>query len=91
MRVERTAKHTEQKGTDMNSVQLDNQLQKIGYCLVSGRRDDESRWRVVDQRSHENFNCDTLQEVSSLLRALRAQEEDNGMTVVFDGADWHAA
>jgi hypothetical protein len=76
----------------MNSVQLDNQLQKIGYCLVKGRSD-ESRWRVIDQRNYnsfKNFNCDTLQEVSSLLRALRAQEEDNGMTVVFDGADWHA-
>jgi hypothetical protein len=70
----------------MNSVKLDNELRKLGYCLIKGRRG-ESRWQVIDQRSHNGFDCDTIKEAASLLRALREQDE-NGGVLIHDGVDW---
>jgi hypothetical protein len=70
----------------MNSVKLDNELRKLGYCLVKGRRG-ESRWQVISQRTHNGYDCDTIKEAASLLLALREQDE-NGGVLIHDGVDW---
>ena len=71
----------------MNSTQLFNQLDKLGFFLVQRKGDEGKYWFVGDVRTHNGYNCRNLAEVKSLLQALRSQAE-NGGGIVHDGSEW---
>jgi len=75
------------------STEIDTALRRLGYFLRRARPAIESprrRWQVVALSSHVGWDCDNLEEVRSLLRALREWDARGrrGLDIIWDGADW---
>jgi len=75
------------------SDELDAALRRLGYYLHRARPDSDAprrRWRVLCLHCHAGWDCDNLEEVRSLLRALREWDARGrrGLDIIWDGADW---
>jgi len=70
-------------------TQIDSALRPLGYFLrrVPRGAAPGRRWQVLSLASHTGWDCHTLAEVRSLLRALREREAHGG-SVVWDGDGW---
>jgi hypothetical protein len=72
---------------------LDTALRRLGYYLQRARPHRDAprrRWRVASLSGDASWDCDDLEEVRSLLRALgeRDARGRRGVDIIWDGQEW---